>query len=352
MRILCVISGMQNGGAERVMSTLVNYFSKNNKVRLVILKSEKSDYPISEDVEVIAGNIKHKNIIKSVLFVKKQIETYKPDIVLSFMTKNNIVSLIARSISSYKVPVVISERANPHNTKGLISFLRKITYPLANGCVFQTKWAKDYYKSILRCESEIIYNPLSPDFKVKPYLGSRSKKIVCTARLSPEKNQALLIKAFEKISKDYPDYKLEIYGEGPCRKKLQNLINKLKLNNKVYLMGRKKDIINHIKDAEIFVLPSNSEGMPNSLLEAEALGIPCIATDCPIGGSSIIIDNNINGLLISMNDVKELSISIKKILDNNDLSKKFSENGPKIIQKFDHNIICKQWEEYLKKMSR
>ena len=347
MRLLFVITGMKSGGAERVMATLSNELSNNNIVRLVILKDAASDYYISDRVEIVSGNIKNKNIFSSVKFLKSQIEEFKPDLVLSFMTKTNIVSLITKKISSYKCPVVISERANPYYTKGVLSFLRKKIYPCADGCVFQTKMAQNYYKNILSCNNVVIKNPLSRDFNVKPFLGKRKKKIVCTARLSPEKNQAFLIKTFSLIKDKYPGYKLEIYGEGPNRGKLQTLINEVDDGHIIKLMGRKHDIIKYIQDASVFVLPSNSEGMPNALLEAMALGVPSISTDCPIGGPAEIIDDGVNGLLIPMNDQGALIKAIDKIITDEDFAKRIGKKAVEVIDKFNTDKVCKEWENYL-----
>lgn len=350
MKILAVITGMKSGGAERVMATLCNELSKNNEVILLIFKNAETDYYIDNNVKIIPGCIKNKNLFKAISFLKSQIEKYQPDIILPFMTKSNIISLIAREKSAFKCPVIICERANPYYSSNLYKFLKKKIYPKSEGAVFQTKDAQEYYKDILKCESIVIRNPLSPDFKIKPYEGKREKKIVCTARLSSEKNQQLLIKTFAKIEDKYSDYKLEIYGEGPDKDKLQQLIDELNIGDKVKLMGRQKNIIECIKKAAIFVLPSNSEGMPNALLEAMALGIPSIATDCPIGGSAILIKNKENGLLIPMNDEDKMIEAIEKIINDKDFANKIGKNATKVVADFEPEKVCKEWEDYLIKV--
>ena len=352
MKILAVITGMQSGGAERVMATLCNEFVKENKVRLAIIKEPKSDYFLSPKIEIVSGKVKNKNLLKSINFIKQQIEDWKPDIVLSFMTKSNIVALFSKQLSRYKAPVAIAERANPYYTKGLLSLIRKKLYQKADGCVFQTKWAQEYYTNILKCKSIIIRNPLTPDFKVEKYNGPRKQKIVCTARLSKEKNQKLLINAFSIIKDKYPNYTVEIYGEGPLREELQNQIETLKLQKSVFLMGRKNNIQEHIKDAEIFVLPSNSEGMPNALLEAMALGLACIATDCPIGGPAIIINDNENGILIPMEDVETLAKKIEELINNKEKAKKLCEKARKVINDYETVKVCKECESYLKSIKQ
>ena len=266
MKILFVITGMQSGGAERVMATLCNELSERHEVRLLSLKDNVSDYVLSPRVEFVSGGVKNQNILASIKVIQSHIDKWKPDVAVSFMTKTNILALLAKKMAKYKVSMIIAERANPYHTKKIFKIMRKLTYPMADGCVFQTEQAKEYYKNILKCKSEVLRNPLNPDFSIQPYQGLRTKRIVTVGRLSEEKNQKLLINAFSKIASKYIDYKVEIYGDGPLRNELQELINEKNMESQIKLMGRKDSIQKYIQDAEIFVLPSNSEGMPNALL--------------------------------------------------------------------------------------
>ena len=348
MKIMMLITGMKSGGAERVMSILCNELSKSNEINLLILKDSESDYKLENRVNIVAGNIKDKSIVKSIKCVRNQILLNKPDIILSFMNKANIVALLATQKRKYKVPVVIAERANPYNTLKRIKIARMLLYGKASGCVFQTKEAQEYYRKVLRCKSKIIKNPLNPNFKAEFFEGEIKKKIVCTARLTKSKNQELLIKAFNEVQKKHPDYTLELYGEGPSKERLQQYINDLGIKDKVFFFFRKNDIQKHINDAEIFVLPSNSEGMPNALLEAMALGLACISTDCPIGGPAALIENEKNGILVPMNDVDKMTEAIIKIIENKDFADKLRENAKKVVIDYEATKGCKEWEEFLK----
>ena len=104
-----VITGMKSGGAERVMATLCNELSKRNQVRLLVLKNKESDYEISDRIEFIAGNIKRQNVFQSVDFVKEQIEEWKPNVVLSFMTKTNIIAIIAKEKAEVKPKTYVEQ---------------------------------------------------------------------------------------------------------------------------------------------------------------------------------------------------------------------------------------------------
>lgn len=352
MKILMLITGMQSGGAERVMATLCNELSLRNTVRLGIMKSDASDYRLSDRVEVVTGNVKGKSFFQSIRFSKKEIEEWKPDIVLSFMTKTNIIALSAKKLAKWRVPVVIAERANPYHAQGVLKIIREYLYRYADGAVFQTEQAREYYKNIIKCESVILRNPLNPDFHVEPFRETRTKRIVCVGRLSEEKNQRLLIDAFAEIANEFPNYKVEFYGDGPLKEELTKHIEELEMQDRIQLMGRKDQVQEYIKDAACFVLPSNSEGMPNALLEAMALGIPSIATDCPIGGSAFIVDHNENGILIPMNDREALKTALRKCLTDKAFADRIAQKAKDVIHDFDVEHVCKEWEAYLLEVQR
>ena len=351
MKMMMIITGMQSGGAERVMATLCNELSKRHQVRLVIMKDGVSDYRISERVEVAAGKVSNQSLIQSVAFVRKQIDEWKPDVALSFMTKSNIVALMANLLTGKKARLVIAERANPHYAKRVFKILRRILYPMAHGCVFQTRQAQDYYRGILKCESVVLRNPLNPDFKVDRFTGERKKTIITMGRLYPEKNQKLLIDAFAEIAGKYPEYSVEIYGDGPLKEELTAHIAALQLQERVHLMGRRDHIQQHIADAGVFVLPSDSEGMPNALIEARALGIPSIATDCPIGGPAVIIEDHENGLLLPMNDKEKMADALRQVLEDSSFAEKLGANAVRTIEGFTADKVCADWERYLRQIA-
>jgi glycosyltransferase involved in cell wall biosynthesis len=174
----------------------------------------------------------------------------------------------------------------------------KYLYKKADGFVFQTEDAAKYFEGIIKCDSKIIPNPINPKFIKEPYKGEREKNIVTVGRLESQKNQKMLIEAFGKIESKYPEYSLLIYGDGSKKEELQDLIKEKGLENKVILKGKIDDVENVIDKAKMFVLSSDYEGMPNALMEAMALGLPCISTDCPCGGPRYLMENGKSGLLV------------------------------------------------------
>jgi GalNAc-alpha-(1->4)-GalNAc-alpha-(1->3)-diNAcBac-PP-undecaprenol alpha-1,4-N-acetyl-D-galactosaminyltransferase len=347
MKYLCVIGGFSFGGAERVMTNIVNYLSGDNAViYLGMRKYDPPAYEISRNAKIING-LESTNKFKNILEIRKIIKKEKPDVILSFMTQINIATII--SSLGLKVPVVVSERADPSKTPGKAKrLLRKVTYPLSAGVVFQTEDAMSYFSESIKKKARIIYNPIYVSAEDRTYnCKDRRPEVVGVGRLDQQKNFELLINSFNALGDKYSDYKLKIYGEGPKREELQKLIDSEGLSGRVVLCGQSKTLHHDIRDASLFVLSSDFEGMPNALMEALALGIPCISTDCPVGGPRILIENEENGMLVPIADKEKLTEAMERVLGDKVFSRKLALSGRQSISKFDPDVILKQWEDYL-----
>lgn len=362
LKILICISQLSAGGAERVVCNLANYLSLKNDVKVISLTQSDIAYSFSEkvDIEFIdqkkylqkEGKIMKlyhklsKNVMR-IFRLKKQINLYNPTVILSFLPEPSFFTLF---LKRKKTPVIISVRNDPkvEYKNKIYYFLMKWLYPKSDGIVFQTEEASNYFKSFIKCKTTIIPNPINPSFISLPYNGVRKKNIVSVGRLSSQKNHKLLLRAFSNLPKKFSDYKLIIFGEGALRKDLLSEIEKLGLNNKVFLPGVKKNIKNEVYDASLFVLSSDYEGMPNALMEAMALGLPVISTNCPCGGPAFLIKNNINGVLIDVNNANQLTKAMAKILSDSAFSKKISYNASKISKTLNPSIINKKWENFIK----
>lgn len=358
MKIMLVIDEWKGGGAERVICNLASYLAQGYEVSIVSFGGNDR-YSVDEKVKLYNNmdpsilNQEKNKIKKAALFLKrvkifnKCKKEIQPDIIISFLSMPNYVVLFSNIFK--KVKVIISERNDPNvfyssfRTKFLMNWL----YPKTDGFVFQTDKAKQFFKNSIQQKGTIIANPINEKFIGKVYSGERKKVIVSVGRLVDQKNHKLLINAFANISKKFPDYKLIIYGEGGLRGELTKLIENLNLEDKVILYGNTSNIEDKIYDAEMFVLPSVWEGMPNALMEAMALGLPCIATNCPSGGPEFLIQNDINGILIQCDNGKELEEAIEKILEDKEFAKKIGKNASRIVETLNPNEIYKQWENYI-----
>lgn len=356
-KIAFLITGLQAGGAERVISNLANNFAeKNYDVKIIVMKKTVSDYALNPNIDFAGADAVGKegknNFIKGLLFYIKQIKNFKPDVIVSFLPKTIIISMLCKILFFRNIPVIVGERANPVARKNIIGKLNDILFKKADGCVFQTSDAKKYYNIIDESKQIILKNPVSSEFDVEPFKGERKKVIVTAGRLSEQKNHELLIEAFSKVKDKFPEYKLVIYGDGPLKDKLQNKIEAVGGENNIILAGRVNQIIDKIHDASLFVLSSNFEGMPNALLEAMSLGLPCISTDCPVGGPREIIVNNENGVLVKLNNADDMANAIDKILSDREFAEKIGNNANKIYNQFSVENVCNKWEAFVIKIMK
>lgn len=354
MKILFAIDTLGKGGAERVITNLANYFIKENDVSIMTLRNVPIAYELNSKINIVniqeEGNYNNKIIreIKNIKRIKDEIEKYSPDVIITFLPAITYRLMIANIVNKKKV--IISVRNDPkiEYANILKKILMKILYTRADGFVFQTEEAKSFFSKKIQIKSEIIPNPINESFIEKPYEGERKKEIVSVGRLESQKNHKMLIKAFSKISETYKDYKLVIYGEGNERENLENLITNLNLNNRVLLQGKVDDIKGKIYDASVFVLSSDYEGMPNALMEAMALGMPVISTNCPCGGPRFLIKNNENGILVPVKDEEKMKGAIEKVLEDKDFANNISKNASKISIDLNPKKINEKWENSIK----
>ena len=356
-KIMFYTMSMQKGGAERVISIISNYLIEKYDVVIVTNINDISYYKLNNNIKYInldksIQNNTVQKIYRKIGYIrtsrlKKIILKEKPNVILSFLPEPSFRILSLKK--KLNIPIIVSDRNDPNieYKNPIVNKIMRNLYKKADGFVFQTSDAKDYMKNIVKCRNIIIPNPIASDFIVECYKGTRKKTIVTVGRLTKQKNHKLLIDAFKKIVNVHPEYELYIYGDGDLKANLEKYIVDNNLNKKVILKGITNDLKNEIYNAGMFVLSSDYEGMPNVLMEAMALGLPCISTDCSGGGARFLMKNNINGILIPTNDVDSMSEAINRIIDDNEYARNLGKQANISLKKYDTNLICKKWEEYI-----
>lgn len=360
MKVAYMIKSLSKGGAERVIANLANYsISQGDEAYIFMLNKNGIQYPLSEKIKIIYCNDNKKNAKFGKVFLfkkwtkimRKHLNEICPDIILSFLPQVNFVSLLA---NNGKFPIIISARNDSkiEFPNRVYKLLMKYLYPKTDGFIYQTTDQKQYFDQLkINKEYAVIPNPVNDDFLIEPYAGKRKKCIVSVGRLIEQKNQKLLIDSFSEICSKYPDYKLIIYGEGKLREHLSKYIKKLNLNDKVILAGNVNNIIDKIYKSSLFVLSSDYEGMPNALMEAMALGIPSISTNCPCGGPRELIINNENGILVDVNNKEQMVEAITRVLNDKRLSNKLSKNAHRdICEKFNSASAYENYYIFFKKI--
>ena len=351
MRIGIIISAFTNGGAQRVAVTLSKWLNDQGQNCCIIAldESPKNQYD-THNVNLIRLRdlYKGKGITKRLKLFDREnpIDVY---IVMGVP----MCMYVMPALKGSKAKVIISERNDPRNFQGkfLTKVLSRWLMSKADGFVFQTSDAWNFYKKY-QDRSTIIPNPVAevPDVQVRTPNEQRKKEIVTAGRLIPQKNHEMLIRSFAKIAPSFPEYRLVIYGEGLLKDNLKGLSSDLGVEQVVDFPGSVNDVHKRILNSELFVLSSDFEGMPNALMEAMALGITCISTDCPCGGPKDLVKDGVNGLLFPVGDIDACAEAIAKSLTEKKLSDELGMNALEVRNKFSKDIICKKWLEYVEKI--
>ena len=364
--ILFLVSGMQGGGAERVASTLSNYWvEKGYRVTLMPTFSGRGDciYPLDERVELdfLADRVTSNNqSIWSRLHrfwaLRKLIFQEKPDVIVSFLTHVNVAAVLCAFGSG--IPVIVSERTYPPARDSLgptIEILRRLLYPFAAAVVMQTEQGLAWLKGrISHNNGVVIPNPVSypmvrsaPVVIPKDIISEARKICLSVGRLSEEKCYSEVISAFNGVAYKFPDWDLVILGEGPERDHLERKVSSLGLQDRVYLPGRVGNLSDWYLCAGAYVMNSRFEGFPNTLLEAMAHGVPVISGDCDTGPKEIITDG-IDGLLVdSFGGRLELSSAMEKVFSDPIFSRSLGQSALGIRTRFSLDSIGSKWDELI-----
>jgi len=362
LRRLClVISTLGAGGAERVLSTLANrWAAAGNFVTLVTLSDDNDDfYRLDERIERVALGVMqptrrtHEAVfqnLRRVRALREAIRTSRPDVVISFMNTVNVLTLMATI--GLGVPTIVSERVDPraHPIGRAWSLLRTHWYSRAYAVVVQTRSVAECMSEAMRIRRcEVIPNPLAPALTslegrvtAQPR-GTMSRTIVAMGRLVEQKGFDLLIEAFASTRPHESGWRLVIIGDGPQHTVLGSIATKLGVDDIVEFAGRigRPEVV--LRTAQIFALSSRYEGFPNALLEAMALGVACVATDCRSGPADII-RHGVDGLLVPSEDVAALAAAIKSLMDDDVLRAELATRAIEVRERFSVDRIAAQWD--------
>ena len=351
--IVVITPSFGNGGVQRVTLELIKDWDKKGyKVSIIQTHTSRSrgDYDPPNNVTVIkpkASNAVLLKYLNEIWLIRKQMKL-KPDAVfVALSTSPQIVlSLAAVGLSN---EWIVSERSDPRvGKKGIKKLIKFYAFKKSTKCVFQTEDAMKLYPFDIQQKGTIIQNPIMSELPL-PYEGTRRKTIVTACRLSPEKNLPMLFSAFKMLQVEHPDYDLEVYGRarGAEKEEMDSLIVNMGLQGKIKLMGFAKDVHERIKDCAVFALASNYEGMSNSMLEAMAMGMPCVITDHPVGGARAVIQNGKNGILVPVGDVNAMYQGLKLLVEDPILANQLGKEASKIRLILTTKTIGDQWLSFM-----
>lgn len=361
MKIMLLVSSLNMGGAERVASILSNaWATRGDEVTVVLTYSQVSStfYELASEVDVIHLSTRVSSQKKSAVHYAKRllalralIKQKKPDVIVSFLANVNIAAVIASR--QLHIPVVCCERRNPQQTFGvLLEWLCKKTYPYADVLLAQTSACTNLMRKIHPKAKKVaaIANPLSDEiFSFKKNWEKKPRKVLCSlGRLVHEKQMDKLILAFSRLAHSFSDWDLHIYGDGPLRAQLAALANELNVNHRVIFKGAVTNPWEALANkADIFVLCSKSEGFPNALLEAMAVGLPCISLDFPFGAREMS-DNGNNAVLVPQDDMQVLETEMMRLMQDENVRIELGAKARKYVQiNYSLNRIMSCWDNLL-----
>lgn len=352
MKILFYINTLDKGGAERAISNTASYFAEHGW-DVILLTSFRVENEYSYSDKILRMSIEDEQVVQSMLkrnlsrikAIRQICRSEQVDVVVSFMREPNFRVLLATI--GLRTKTIVSVRVDPnYEYQGFIGkMVGKLLLPYADGAVFQTEEAKAWFAKKLQRKATVIYNVVDSKFFDTEYIGGND--IVSIGRISPQKNQTLLVQAFKKVHDRLPNEKLLIYGRTEQDVGLEQLIEQLELTDCVLLLGQHNNIPEILSGAKLFVLSSDYEGMPNALMEAMAVGVPSISTDCPCGGPRELFGEELSDMLVQVGDVDALADKMIELLSDDERRIEIGRKMMVRAESFRADGIGKEWIEYV-----
>ncbi len=358
MKITFLVAHLLSGGAERTVVYLSNYLAHNGYDVTVLSLTDDIFYQPGPNVTVHSLRLNEKPT-SAMMRIQMALKRYK--LVADFLKTHpaDIVFCMLPDMAKYVLSLkrklgfqmITSERINPESVKNknVLHYKKKI-YKKSDGIVFQTQRAMDFYEKDIRKKGIVIHNAVgNPYVYEAPETTKRKPKISAMGRLTGQKDYETLIRAFQPIAEKYPAYTLEIYGTGPDENKLKTLTKELGLESQVHFCGVHKDAILKVADSACYVMSSKYEGMPNALMEAMAVGLPCISTDCP-NGPAELIENGENGLLVPVGDVAALTDAMFIMIERKTFAEQCGQNAKRILETHSIEKNAKAYMNFILKI--
>lgn len=346
MKVFMMIKKLRYSGAYKMFIWVAKALADRGHEVTVFTYMSNDVTELPPNVRWIQVDLEHAGMIKSVREARHQMKEWGADVSISFLLDANIINTMA--CKGIKTKSVICERNDPYKPHYYKLKLTKSLFRLADGAVFQLPKVAEYY-SMVKGPTAVIPNPVIPtsaEIELKSF-DERENIIVSLGRLDLfQKRQDILICAFAKFLENHPDYRLELYGDGPDEDKLKQLASQLRIADKVVFGGITYQSLQMLCRSKFFVLSSDFEGIPNALMEAMSIGLPCISTRCRPGGAEYLIEDGVNGLLVDVGNVEDMYQAMIRIADTS-IADSLGQEAKKVTERFSEERITNMWCEYI-----
>ena len=339
-RYLFIVPSFSSGGAEHAVANLSNELvAQGEEVSVIIYFSTPHTYPVDSRVHIVnlsGGDEKVYNQIgylKKLYMLRSAMLKSKADYIIPFLPQVTIHATLA-GIGLHR-KMIHTIRNNPALTpkNPVKRFLCNFIVSHSKKSIVQNEQQRSYFPKRYRNKIYVLFNPVADDmFGITRNRDRDGINIIGVGRLEEQKNFPLLIRSMKPVIERYSDTRLYIYGTGTQEEALRSLTKSLGIESSVFFMGHTKDMKTAYANADIFVLSSDYEGMPNALIEAMAAGVPSISTDCETGPADII-DNEENGLLVPVRNEELLAAAILRLIESSSLAEQFSQKGKEKIHR-------------------
>lgn len=352
--IYVVIAALGAGGAERVIAWLTAHWLDSG-ARVTILSFDSPSDPIYHSfpdkvrLRRLAIDARSRSLVppafRRIVALRRALADGEPDLVMSFLTKINVLTLAATV--GMPVPVIVAERNNPERQPAhwLWKVALRRLYRRATAIVCQTQASTRCVPDSCRDQVRVIANPVMEPQAAGP-VSETAHCITGVGRLEAQKGFDLLIDAFARIAGHYPGWTLDLWGIGPENHALRAQAQIHGIGGRVRLRGLSDHPGGWIAETGVFVLSSRYEGFPNVLGEAMAAGLPVIATDCAFGPAEMI-DDGVNGLLVAAEDCGALADALDRMLRDAALRKRLAAAAPGVAEKFAPARVAAAWDDVL-----
>ena len=350
MRAAFVFRNLGHGGAQKMMAFAIDSIANLFDEVYVLLEEDDCRYQFAQNVHITCTGSYNSNksrvpwigkIINKYSYIielRKQLKEKNIDIITAFGPYYSFMAVLATK--GLKTKTVLSERRAPRLYKQIYKIMNWYAYRKCDMAVFQLEGAKEFFRKLKNYR--IIPNPCFKNTVTRDETIDNTI-VMAAARLEYEKGFDTGIRAMSIVHNRHPEFRMDIYGHGDFDSMYKELIDSK--NDYIVYKGRVDNIAQVLRKAYVFLLPSRSEGIPNILLEAMSLGVPCVAADCEPGGPRMLIGNNEKGLLVKVDDYEEMANGICRLIEDNTLYECLSDNAKKVQDIFSCEEIRKKWRE-------